>query len=231
MGAATEHVAAEVGETVTSRATFGGVRLALATVCVIALIGRYIWGLGAVTYLPGNFFAYLTIQSNIAFVVVSLVAGVVALRHGRDPRWLTNVRSGVLTGTVSSGVVFAVLLQQAGARGFAMYVSWSDLVLHFWLPAFALIEWFSTPGRDRAQWRVTWFVLVFVVGWGIVTLIRGAIVGWYPYFFLDPNQVSGIGELAGLSAIALVFFAAISVAISAVTRRRPLFEKVGETSF
>jgi hypothetical protein len=226
LGAATEHVAAEVGETVTSRAIFGCVRLALAIVCVIALIGRYIWGLGAVTYLPGNFFAYLTIQSNIAFVVMSLIAAFMAVRRDRDPLWLTNVRSGVLTGTVSSGFIFALLLQQAGARGFAMYVSWSDLILHFWLPAFALIEWFTTPGRDKALWRVVWFVLVFVVGWGIVTLIRGAIVGWYPYFFLDPNQVSGIGELAGLSAIALVFFAAISFAISAITRRKPLLDRI-----
>jgi hypothetical protein len=189
-------------------------------------VARYQWGLGSATFRAGNFFGYLTIQSNMAFCAIGVVAGITALRHRRDPQWLTDVRATVLACTVSSGVIFAFLVQQSAARGFAITVSWSDQLLHFWLPAFALLEWVIAPGRGRAHWRAIPFAVGFTVLWGVFTLIRGAIVGWYPYFFLDPNQVSGLGELALLSGIALVFFAAIGAAVVSLTLRAPLVELV-----
>lgn len=210
--------------TVTLREAFGYSRLVIAAVCVVSLVGRFIWGLGSATFTAGNFFAYLTIQSNISFVVVSVIAAVVALRGpANDPQWLTTLRSTVLTCTVSSGVVFAFLVQQAGVRGFRIDVPWSDQVLHFILPVFAIADWVLAPGRGRAQWRTIAFAIVFTIGWGIVTLIRGAFVGWYPYFFLDPGQVSGIGEFVLLCSIALALFATLSSGIIGLSRIRPVF--------
>lgn len=210
----------------TVRAVVGIVRLIGAIVCAVALVARFVWGLGSVTFTASNFFAYLTIQSNLAFVAVMAVAGVVALRSPRDPRWLTTARATVLSCTVSAGAVFALLVEQAGARGLPLSVPWSDQVLHFWLPALALVDWAISPGRGRALWRSVVFVQVYTVVWGVVTLIRGPIVGWYPYFFLDPAQISGIGEFLLLSCIALASFAAISVGVVALTHLRPLLDRL-----
>ncbi|WP_349897128.1 Pr6Pr family membrane protein [Parafrigoribacterium soli] len=210
----------------TVRATVGIVRLVGAGVCVAALIARFIWGLGSVTFTASNFFAYLTIQSNLAFAVVTITAGIVALRRAREPAWITTARATVLSCTVSAGAVFALLIEQAGVRGLPLDVPWSDQVLHFWLPALALLEWVSSPGRGRAPWRTVYFVTGFTAIWGLVTLIRGSFVGWYPYFFLDPAQVGSVGEFLLLGGIALASFAAISSLVVMLARPRPLLERL-----
>lgn len=210
----------------TVRTVVGIVRMVGAVVCAVALVARFIWGLGSVTFTASNFFAYLTIQSNLAFVVVMVVAGIIALRSPRDPRWLTTARAAVLSCTVSAGAVFALLVEQAGVRGLPLSVPWSDQVLHFWLPALALIDWTISPGRGRALWRSVVFVQVYTVVWGVVTLIRGSVVGWYPYFFLDPAQISGIGEFLLLSCVALGSFAALSSGVVLLSRLRPPLERL-----
>jgi hypothetical protein len=202
-------------------------RLVTAALCATALVARFIWGLGSVTFTASNFFAYLTIQGNMAFVLVSMLAGVLALRGRRDPRWLDTARAAVLSCTISAGVVFGFLIQQAGERGLPLDVPWSDQVLHFWLPSFAILDWIFGPGRGRAQWRAIPIVLGYTVVWGILTLLRGAVVGWYPYFFLDPAQVANAGEFVLLAGLALVLFAVVSVSVVALTRARPLLERWG----
>jgi hypothetical protein len=201
---------------VDSRSAFGVASIAMAVVCVVALVGRYVWALGGPTFTTGNYLGYLTIQSNIAFAMTSALAGVAAVRRMPESRVLTTLRAATLTMTVTSGLVYGILVQQSAARGFPLTVPWSDQVLHFALPVLALVHWGLDPGRGRPPWRILAFVDGYTVVWGVLTLIRGARVGWYPYFFLDPNQVSGIPELAMWCAIALAAFAAIGAGIVAL---------------
>lgn len=208
------------------RVAVAGARFAFALVGLVALVSRFIWGLGSATFTAGNFFAYLTMQSNIAFVVVCVVGGVVALRSGTDPPWLTNLHALVLTWILVAGIVFAILVQQAGARGFMLEVPWSDQVLHFWLPAFAIIEWVASTGRGRAQWRMMFVVIGYPVVWGIITLVRGAVVGWYPYFFLDPDQVRDPLEFVLYSTIALTTFLVVGTGVVFLTRFEPIGGRV-----
>jgi len=197
--------------------SLGAVRLALAVTCAIALVFRYIWGLGSITFDPGNFFGYLTIQSNILFTILSAISGVLALAgHAWQPR-LHVLRTAVLTCTATSGIVFAVIVQQSALRAIRVDVPWSDVVLHYVLPAIAVVEWILTPRRRRAPWRIIPIVLVCVCGWGGVTMLRGSITGWYPYYFLDPRQTNGIVEFLLLSGTALAVFAVVGSAMIGVT--------------
>jgi hypothetical protein len=215
----------EVECNVSIRTAFGYLRLALALVCTVALVSRFIWGLGSATFTASNFFAYLTIQSNIAFVVVSVLGGICALRQPVDPRWLTTLRAAVLSCTVSAGIVFAVLIQQAGARNFRIDVPWSDQILHFWLPAFAVLGWIAAPGRGVGLRRALLIVLGYLVVWGSFTLVRGSIVGWYPYFFLDPAQVNSFGEFAFFCTLALTLFTLVTTSTLGLSRTRPVAER------
>jgi hypothetical protein len=215
----------EVECNVSLRASFGILRLVVALVCAVSLVARFIWGLGSATFTASNFFAYLTIQSNIAFVVVSVLGGIYALRRGEDPRWLNTLRVTVLSCTVSAGIVFAVLIQQAGARNFRIDVPWSDQILHFWLPGVAILGWIAAPGRGAGLKRALLFVLGYLMLWGAVTLVRGSFVGWYPYFFLDPAQVNSFGEFGFFCALALTLFTLVTTSLLAVSRTRPLGER------
>lgn len=203
-----------------------GARLVFALIGLSSLISRFVWGLGSATFTAGNFFAYLTMQSNIAFMVVCIVGAIVALRSDADPPWLTNLHALVLTWILVAGIVFAILVQQAGERGFRLEVPWSDQVLHFWLPAFALVEWMASTGRGRAQWRMLYVTIGYPIVWGIITLVRGAVVGWYPYFFLDPDQVRDPVEFVLYSTIALSTFAITGTGVIALTRLQPFGERI-----
>lgn len=203
---------------VTARSVFGLLRLSAAALCLVALIHRLAWGLASYTIASQNFFAYLTNQSNIMFVVLLAIGGVIALQRDRDPRWLTVALALVLTWTITAGLVFAVLVWQAGLRGIRIDVPWSDQVLHFWLPACTVIAWALAPGHRSVPWRVIPATLVYPLLWGAFTLVRGPLIGWYPYYFLDPRQVSGPAEFFVSSGIALATFAVVATTLVLISR-------------
>ncbi|MFD5213747.1 Pr6Pr family membrane protein [Microbacterium sp. NPDC058345] len=201
-----------------TRTTFGWSRLLTAAVCIVALTHRMLWGLGSQTLASQNFFAYLTIQSNTAFAALAIIAGVIALRTTEDPAWLTTARALVLSWTITAGLAFALIVWQAGVRGIPITVPWSDVVLHFVLPAWTIIAWIIGPGRRAASWRVVPFVLLYPVVWGVFTIWRGGLIGWYPYYFLDLRQVSGVVEMALTCAIALTIFALVASGLVMLSR-------------
>lgn len=203
-----------------TRRIFGWSRLFAAVVCLVALVHRMLWGLSGQTIAGDNFFAYLTIQSNIAFAVLAIVAGIIALRTEEDPRWLTTARALVLSWTITAGLAFALIVWQAGLRGIPITVPWSDVVLHFVLPALSVLGWILGPGRRAASWWAVPGVLLFPIVWGVFTIWRGAVIGWYPYYFLDSRQVSGLPEMIVSCAVALSIFALVAAALVLLSRYR-----------
>ncbi|MFB7249691.1 Pr6Pr family membrane protein [Microbacterium sp. NPDC056234] len=200
------------------RTIFGALRLLTAAVCLGALTHRLFWGLSSNTVAGDNFFAYLTVQSNCALVALLAVGGVLALRRENDPRWFTIALALVLTWTITAGLAFALIVWQAGLRGIRIDVPWSDQLLHFWLPACTALAWGITPGHRRVTWLVVPGSLAFPILWGLVTLWRGPSIGWYPYYFLDPRQVSGPLEFVVTCALALAIFALVATAVVGVSR-------------
>ncbi|MDT0156095.1 Pr6Pr family membrane protein [Microbacterium sp. ARD32] len=203
-----------------TRRIFGWLRLLAAAACVVSLTHRMLWGMGSQTLASENFFAYLTIQSNVAFTIITLIAGITALRRARDPIWLTSARALVLSWTVTAGLAFSIIVWQAGVRGIPITVPWSDVVLHYVLPACAVAGWVLGPGRRAASWRVLPLVLLYPVIWGVFTIWRGRIIGWYPYYFLDPRQVSGLPEMSISCLAALSIFAVVASALVLLSRVR-----------
>lgn len=204
-----------------TRTTFGVLRLITAAVCLTALVHRLFWGLSSQTIAGQNFFAYLTVESNLGLVAVLIAGGILAFTRVEDPRWFSIALSLVLTWTITAGLAFALIVWQAGLRGIRVDVPWSDQVLHFWLPAFTAIAWTLTPGHRAVSWWIVPGCLLFPLAWGGVTMLRGPAIGWYPYYFLDPRQVSGFGEFAVTSGIALAIFALIAAVLALISRISP----------
>jgi hypothetical protein len=206
------------GRAVKARTVFGVLRLSAAALCLISLIHRMAWGLASHSIGSQNFFAYLTNQSNIAFVILLCIGGIIALRRPRDPRWLTVTLALVLTWTITAGFVFAILVWQADLRGIRIDVPWSDQVLHFWLPACTVAAWALAPGHRSVPWRVIPATLIYPLVYGVFTMIRGPLIGWYPYYFLDLRQVSGPSEFVASVAIALGSFVLVATILVLISR-------------
>ena len=120
-----------------------------------------------------------------------------------------------------SGLVFALIVSQASSRDYRVDVPWSDTLLHFVVPALAVIAWTADSimaVNPPVPWSTVGWVLVYPSLWLPYTLLRGADVGWYPYFFLDEAQVGGGLGVAAYCALVLVIFVAITAVLVAVNR-------------
>ncbi len=200
----------------------GAYRLGLAVVELVALFGNFTYVLGFSSFVTDNFFSYFTIQSAMLAVVVLTASGVVALLRSNDPQWFMTLRTVLMTYLVVSGIVFGLIVAQASTRSYRVDVPWSDALLHFVVPALAMVAWFAdnliTPRSPATPWHTMLWVLPYPFAWLIFTLIRGGEVGWYPYFFLDPVQVGGPTGIAFFCAIVLAIFLAVTAVLVGISR-------------
>ena len=195
------------------------VRLAVAVVAVVALVFDVEYTLGFSTFSTVNYFLYFTFQSNAVNVLVLAASGLAMLRPSRRrlSAWAGGIRGIVTTYVIVSGIVFGTIVTQASSHQYRIEVPLSSQVLHFWIPGYLILDWVVGIGRPRLLWRTVPISLGFPIVWGVFTLVRGSIVGWYPYFFLDPGQVTP-PEFVFYSGIALALFAGITALLAWVSR-------------
>ena len=204
-----------------ARRVLGVFRLSVAALEVVALIGNFEYVLGFRFFATTNFFSYFTVQSAMAAVVTLGIAGCFALLTPSDPPWLGVLRTMVTAYLLVSGIVFGLIVAQASTRDYRVDVPWSDTLLHFVVPALAVVAWVTDSViavNPPVPWSTVAWVLVFPSIWLVYTLLRGADLGWYPYFFLDEAQVGGPVGVALYCALVLVIFVTLTAALVAVNR-------------
>jgi len=203
------------------RVALGAFRLAIAAIEVVALIGNFTYVLGFRLFATVNFFSYFTVQSAMLAVVTLLIAAWYAIMRPRDPVYLGILRTMVTVYLVVSGIVFGLIVAQASSVDYRVDVPWSDTLLHFVVPALALVAWTVDAViavNPPVPWATVGWALVFPTIWLVYTLLRGADVGWYPYFFLDDTQVGGFAGVITYCAVVLAIFVAVTSVLVAVHR-------------
>ncbi len=176
-------------------------RLAFATLAVVAMTHQ-LDSLGRAK--AGNSFSFFTIQSNIA--AASMLALLVVVRKPERGVWFEAVRGGVVFFIAVTGVVFALLLQGLQEE-LQTTIPWVDTVVHRVIPLVLVVDWLVEGPRHRLPRWVALAWLGCLGAWLTYTLVRGAIVDWYPYPFVDVSA-HGYGGVALRSAAMLLAFAA-----------------------
>jgi hypothetical protein len=149
---------------------------------VVTLVGRG-------TFVPSNFLSFFTIQSNLLAAVTLLL--VVA----RPPSpWLSWLRGLATMCMVVTGLVFAVLLSGL-PQDVLTAVPWDNTVLHQLVPLWFALDWALDPPAPAVPLRRALLWLLYPLAYVAYSLVRGPIVGWYPYPFLDP-ATGGYGAVA-----------------------------------
>lgn len=188
-------------------------RAAALVVAVWAVVSRADCALVTGTCPGFHLFSYFTVHSTLLLIVAVLLALLSTAVNGAEPVWLTAFRALATTYTVVSGTVFAVLLANAELFGHLFLVPLSSKVMHFVLPVYAVADFLLGPYRHRLRWSTVWVAMIFPALWAVYTLARGRMVGWYPYFFLDPDRVGGYHAVGmySLGVSVLILLVALSV--------------------
>ena len=184
-----------------------GAAVGLAFTFVFQIVDLAIGG----SLVPDRYFVYFTNDTTMIAIVLLALTGVSMLRRPSDGVLLTSAALAVVPLAMVTGVVYNLTLRGVPTEVY-LGMAWENEVLHVAVPVLLTIDWFVLRlfdrGRPALPWRALLVALVFPVLWIGMTLLRGAITGWYPYPFLEPA--------AGLATNAL-YIGGISVFVVLVT--------------
>ncbi len=156
------------------RAFFAVVTLAAIATQLLDLAGKGVLN-------PVSYFSYFTIDSNLIAVAVLLLGA--AGWKGVAPSTETLLRGAAVVYMSVTGIVFTLLLSNTDVD---TAIPWVNTVVHELMPLVIVADWLLDPPADRLTVRRGLLWLAFPLAWIVYTLIRGALVGRYPYPFLDP---------------------------------------------
>ena len=159
-----------------------------------------------------QYFGFFTITTNLLIAAVMTAAA-----RGRVlVPWLgeASLLAGTTVAAVFLSVAFHVLL---GAPAFD-WLHWAvDGSLHYLVPALVVLFWLAGAPKAGLRFGEPFRWLLYPTAYLIYSWSRGAIDGWYPYFFLDVGHL-GFGK-ALLMALALAAsFTLAGLALVLLTR-------------
>jgi hypothetical protein len=150
-----------------------------------------------------RFFSYFTIQSNILAIAMSAI---LMFRPDRDGRWWRIVRIASLVGMTVTFVVYLVALRPiVHLHGTAQV---TDIGFHYVAPLMTMIGWLAFGPRPRIDPGSLLRHLIWPLGYIGYVLILGAVTGWYPYPFIDADQI-GYGETIWHAGLVLALVVAV----------------------
>jgi len=154
------------------------------------------------------YFGYFTVLTNI-FVALVCTAGSLRQRSGRMSLYSLSAVGCATAAILVVGIGYHVLLREIWAPQGAEWVA--DVVLHYIVPAGALLHWLVYCHGERPAWWAPlswcWYPLVYFV----YVMARGEILSSYPYPFIDVlvlgytrSIVNAIGFLIGFVALGYI---------------------------
>lgn len=159
-----------------------------------------------------RFFSYFTILTNILVAVtLTALALVPAMPLGRFVSG-PSVQAAVAVYITIVGVVYSLFL-----RGVWDPIGWNavaDHSLHDVMPVLYVAYWLIFAPKGGIDWvdPIKW--LVYPAAYFVYSLLRGAIVAWYPYWFADvtllgyPTALTNAGlVLVGFAAVGFIYAA------------------------
>ncbi|MGI8416629.1 MAG: Pr6Pr family membrane protein, partial [Nakamurella sp.] len=126
--------------------------------------------------------------------------------------WRVLRMNAIIGITVTGLVAWFILRPLQNLQGAALL---ADQLLHIVSPAIAVIGWIVFGPRGRITTRVLWLSLIYPIGWLAYTLVRGAIVDWYPYPFIDVIQHRYPTVIVNCAVLAVGFIVLSFLALAA----------------
>lgn len=199
----------------------GGIRLLTAAM----LLGSVIWQMSHRIYFnhfrPGEYFAFFTINTAIIGGIVLIFAGLSAWRGEVESKRMTIARLTIVTCETIVAVVYNALLRDVPPGPQDIGYEWPVLpneLLHVWAPIIIFLDFLWNVPAVRVRLRAALWVLVYPAVWLVVTIVRGLIDGWWPYFFIDPTGEGGVPGMIQWIIIILVSLLVVGMLLLLASR-------------
>jgi len=153
-----------------------------------------------------NFLSYFTILSNL------LIALCVTFSVFLPKTKIGIFFSGTSVQTAITLYIFIVaLVYNVVLRGIWIVTGWQwvvDNLLHVLNPILYILYWLIFTSKEKLSWKNgiywTFFPLVYLV----YSLVRGSLVNWYPYPFLNLTNIGYSKVLMNVGVMIILFFIA-----------------------
>lgn len=164
-----------------------------------------------------NLFTLFTVLTSLVVAASSLQ---VALRpQWRSLFWRVLRLDAVIGIIVVAAVYHALLAALNDPQGTELVV---DVLWHTVVPVLTVLGWLAFGPRHGVDARVVAWSVAFPLAWLAFTLVRGALTGWYPYPFVDVDDL-GYAQVAlnclGITALFLGLAALVGLVDRALGRR------------
>ncbi|MCE3554341.1 Pr6Pr family membrane protein [Pseudonocardia sp. RS11V-5] len=162
-----------------------------------------------------NVFAFFTILSNL---LVGIVHVRLAADPERDSRAMRVLLLDAVVAIAVTGIVYnLVLAQTANPQGLHEV---ADVLCHMITPLLAVLGWLLFGPRGLVDRNVVLLSAVYPLAWLAFTLVRGAVIDWYPYPFLDV-VAHGYARVAINCLVVALLFVGLGFGALALDRRLP----------
>jgi len=158
---------------------------------------------------------YFTIDSSLFVLLlffIRLLAGKRLFRITENP-----VLSGSITiNILVTGIVFILLLRSFESK-FGPILYAGNIMLHYLLPPLSLIYFMIYTKGKRLIYSDVLYWLIFPAFYFIITIIRGAITGKYPYPFIDAKTL-GYPKVFLSSIFILIFIIFLGAVLISINK-------------
>lgn len=127
-------------------------------------------------------FSYFTIWSNLLAAVIFTM---LAINPDRTSSLFRVLRLDAIVMMIVTGIVYNVLLNTGGHEGWDF---WANGIQHTWGPILVFVVFVIAGPRGWITSSTIFASLILPILWLAYALIRGSVIGAYPYDFLDVNS-------------------------------------------
>jgi hypothetical protein len=161
-----------------------------------------------------NFLSYFTIQCNL-LVAISLTFSL-ALPASQTGKYFSrvSVQTAIALYIFIVGLIYNLVLRKLNTFS---GLQWAvDNILHVLVPVLYVFYWVSFVPKGNLKWIEVTRWAVFPLAYVTYSLVRGSMVHWYPYPFLNLEELGAQQVFLNVAVIILVFIAAgcLSIGIS-----------------
>lgn len=151
---------------------------------------------------------YYTIQSNIVVVGVMIFAFIKGRTKSEHDKNVGFIVGAATLWILVTGLIYHFMLsgiyQPEGLKAI------SNVMLHYWTPSLMMIYYLVFLNKNVVNMRYPIFWTGYPLIYGVGSLLRGEIDGFYPYWFMRPygSYPEGNGSYLGV----LLFIAVMAIA-------------------